>query len=340
MDSDENSVKPTESPLPNRLLKQSVGYIIALVCLIWVFHDVHWRELWNDILTMEWWWIIPAVFFDTASYYCQGVRWRFLLKPLGQITNLKTTQAIYVGLFTNEFLPLRVGELVRMFLVSRWLKKAFSSIIPSLVVERFFDGIWVALAIAVAALFVTLPKNLMEGEEILAIILVLLAIGFVYLIYRRRNEILRQRAWKPIQAIGRFINRLAEGVRDIGLSRYFFMSFLTSSGILIFQILSLWVMMFAYRIELSLWQGAVVLLIVHLGTAIPNTPSNAGTYQFFAVFGLTLFGVDKTTAAGFSVAAFLILTIPLWLLGLIALWQTGMSFSSIRREVSNLKIPS
>jgi hypothetical protein len=35
---------------------------------------------------------------------------------------------------------------------------------------------------------------------------------------------------------------------------------------------------------------------------IPNAPANVGSYQFFSVLGLTLFGVDKTVAAGFSIA--------------------------------------
>ena len=106
--------------------------------------------------------------------------------------------------------------------------------------------------------------------------------------------------------------RIADGMADIGLSRPFFGSFFSSSLILIFQILAFWLVMRAYGLQVSVWQGAAVHLIVHFGTAIPNAPSNAGTYQFFTVLGLSLFGVDKTTAAGFSVAVFIILTVPLW----------------------------
>jgi len=61
----------------------------------------------------------------------------------------------------------------------------------------------------------------------------------------------------------------------------------------------------AYGLGLSFWVGAAVFLILHFGTALPNAPSNVGTYQFFTVLGLTLFGIDKTTATGFSVTAIL-----------------------------------
>ena len=36
-------------------------------------------------------------------------------------------------------------------------------------------------------------------------------------------------------------------------------------------------------------------------------------------------------AAGYSLVDFFVLTAPLWLLGLAAVWQTGMSFSPLRK---------
>ncbi len=69
---------------------------------------------------------------------------------------------------------------------------------------------------------------------------------------------------------------------------------------------------------------------------MPNAPSNVGTYQFFTVLGLMLFDVDKTVAAGFSVAVFLILTVPLWIIGLFALGQTGLTLRMVREEVAKI----
>ncbi len=92
----------------------------------------------------------------------------------------------------------------------------------------------------------------------------------------------------------------------------------------------------ACGLDLSLWAGAVVLLVVHIGTAIPNAPSNVGTYQFFCVVGLELFGIDKTLATGFSVVVFIVLTIPLWVLGLLAVSRSGMTLSFIRSEIGKI----
>ena len=91
--------------------------------------------------------------------------------------------------------------------------------------------------------------------------------------------------------------------------------------------------MLGYGLRLSLWIGVAVFVIVSLGTAIPNTPANIGSYQFFAVLGLTLFGVDKTSATGFSLVVFTLLTLPLLAIGFLALSRSGMSLAAIREEL-------
>jgi uncharacterized membrane protein YbhN (UPF0104 family) len=109
-----------------------------------------------------------------------------------------------------------------------------------------------------------------------------------------------------------------------------------SGFLLVLQILSFWLVMEAYGLSLSIWHGAAVFLIVHLGTMVPGAPSNIGTYQFFTVLGLMLFDTDKTVASGFSVVVFLILTIPLWIIGLFAFGRAGLSLRTVREEVASL----
>jgi hypothetical protein len=77
--------------------------------------------------------------------------------------------------------------------------------------------------------------------------------------------------------------------------------------------------MLACLIKLSIGAAAIVFLVIRLGTALPNAPANVGSFQFFTVLGLRLFGEEKTVAAGFSIVYFLALTVPLWVLGLLAI---------------------
>ena len=324
-----------------RVFGQVVGYLVAAACLFWVFHGTHMGQLLSQVRRMRWGLVAAAIGLDILSYVCQGWRWQLLLRPVGKMPLLCVTQAVYVGLLTNEIVPFRAGELVRAFLVSRWRKVDFLAVVPSVAVERLFDGIWLSIGIAVTAMLVRLPSQLILAAKILGGSVLALTALFSYIVIRRRRspaEVAgaQHPLWKPIRAVKHLLTRVARGVEEIGMSRYFFASFFVSSLIVVFQIISVWLVMRAYGLHLSIWAGAVVFLIMYFGTAIPNAPSNVGTYQFFAVVGLSIFGVDRTTATGFSIAVFVILTATLWVIGLLAIANAGMRFGDIRKEIGNL----
>ncbi len=330
------------SPRRSAVLRQSLGYAIAAACLVWVFHDVGLRELAAHAKSITWGWVAIAVACDVLSYVCQGYRWSLLLRPSGKIPVFRATQAIYVGLLTNEIIPMRVGELVRMYLVSRWIKIDFVSVLPSYMVERLIDSVWLAVAVGLAAIFVPLPHEVIVGEEVLGAVVLALAAAFAIAVVRKERitgpavsgDSAADR--RPLKAVSRLIDRMARGLHRIGFSRGLLLAAVASLGILVFQALAFWLIMAAMRLPLSIWQGAVVFLIVHLGTALPNAPSNIGSYQFFTVVGLAIFGVEKPVAASFSIVVFVLLTMPLWIIGLAALRRTGMSLSALRSEVARL----
>lgn len=328
-----------------RLLKPAAGYLLAAVCLVWLFHDVHPREVLRSASGMNWAWVALAICFDIASYVSQGWRWKLLLSPIGRIGTLRATQAIYIGLFTNEVLPMRAGEFVRAWLVSRWLPSEFATVIPSIAVERLFDGIWLAVCVGLTAIFVPLPRDLAAAADVLGIAVLLATALFLYLLYRKREQ-----TPEPEQQVSghanvvRFllslIDTLESGLRKIGFSRSFYLALGGSLFLLAGQILAFWFIMLACGLKYSVWVGAVVLLVVHLGTMIPNAPANLGTYQFFVVVGLGLFGVEKGVATGFSFVVFVLLTVPLWVIGLFSLARTGMTLAAIRREIGSRVAPA
>jgi len=339
-------VNQTPSASPKRSwLKPALGYVFATACLIWVFHDVDVRQVWPHVRNLDPWWVALAILCDIFSYVLQGVRWSMLLRPLGRVSTAESTQLIYAGIFTSEVLPLKPGDFVRAYLIARRLRVKITAIIPSILVERLFDGVWLSLSLMLTMIFVPLPHNLLEAGDVLGILVVIATGLFFYVILRRSKTAIATNILnddKPDdpgrRKLFRSLSRTAEGVRsglhEIGLSRDTGIAFAASLGLLLLQALSFWLVMYAYGFRQSFLVGAVVFLIVHLGTALPNAPANVGAYQFFTVVGLTLFGVDKTYAAGFSVVVFILLTVPLWLLGFVALGRSGTTLFTVREEIS------
>src|SRR5439155_16004864 len=105
---------PVEPDAPRA--RHLIGYALAVFGLVWVLHDVYFGTVFASMRHIRWVWVAPAILFDVMSYVCQGVRWRYLLRPVGPVSAARATQAIYAGLFTNEVTPLRAGEFVRAYL--------------------------------------------------------------------------------------------------------------------------------------------------------------------------------------------------------------------------------
>lgn len=315
--------------------QSAIGYLLAGAGLIWALHGVQPAKLLSQSSHINWWWFALALVCDVASYVCQGARWRLLLKPVGEVTTLQSTQAIYAGLFTNEILPMRMGELVRAYLMSRRTAARFVAVIPSMVAERLFDGVWLAAGIGLVAIFTPLPKNLLAAGDALGVIAGAAAGLFLWFAFRRpvTGKDRRLPDWKLTRAVSGLLVKISESLRGIGRARAFYLSFAYSLALLILQTLAFWLAMRGYGVRLSFWAGAAVYLIVHLGTAIPNAPANVGSYQFFTVLGLTLFDVDKTLATSFSLIVFALLTLPLLLIGFVAFSRSGITLASIRRDV-------
>ena len=125
-------------------------------------------------------------------------------------------------------------------------------------------------------------------------------------------------------------SEIATGIHAIGMSRNTIAAFALSMLLMIGQIAAFWLAMRAATIDRSFLVAAAVLALVRLGTVVPNAPANAGTFQVFTILGLGMFGVDRASAAAFSMVAFLILTIPLWLIGGLALAGAGTSLVALR----------
>jgi uncharacterized membrane protein YbhN (UPF0104 family) len=97
------------------------------------------------------------------------------------------------------------------------------------------------------------------------------------------------------------------------------------------QVVTMWLLLYSYRLDLSLLEAAGLFGVITIGTLIPNAPGKIGAWQFFCILGLGLFGVPSAHAAGFSMVAFAIWTVPSLLLGAIAMVLSPVSWADLRR---------
>jgi uncharacterized protein (TIRG00374 family) len=317
-------------------LPQVVGYGLSAGSLIWVLHDYPMNDLLPAIRLLDWRWVAFAVLIDLSVYVVHGWRWNTLLFPVARLGFWTTVQCVYIGLFANEVLPLRVGEIIRCYLMAHWNNLRLSLGFASAAVERIIDGIWMLIAFVIAAGFIKhLPHDPQAArfeEELnlfvwLVAAVVLLAVAaLVWIVLRKQPAhagLIESRAAATIRHI-------VEGLKLMGSLRTLGLTSIISLLYLALQVLFVFALMKAYAFDLSFWVAGGVLTIVRMSTVVPNAPGNLGLVNFAVVVALRLFEVETNDAKTFSLIYYAVQTFPLLVGGAIATALTGLNIGELR----------
>jgi uncharacterized membrane protein YbhN (UPF0104 family) len=304
--------------------------VASLGSLFWTLRDAKLGELKDDLASMDWKWVAVAVVADIGVYFWHGLRWNLLLRPLVRVGYWRAVRAIYVGLFANEILPLRAGEVLRCYLLSRWTKLPFSVSITSAFIERIFDGIWLCLCLMVTLHYFPFPPKLADGGYVLGLTVLGGALVLGTAMFRRRRGTpaeVPQKGWRKQWAV------LVDDLNLIGHSRYLCLAFFQSLPYLLLQVIPIWAAFKGYGFDLSLADAFALMVILRLSSALPQAPGNIGLFQLFTKGVLIrMFNVVPDEAGRFSIVLWGIVTLPLLIGGFIALSIEEADILQLKRE--------
>jgi uncharacterized protein (TIRG00374 family) len=309
-----------------------VGWAISAGALGYVLSRVHLSELRRGLSGITWWLMIAAIVVEVAPRVLEAVRWRSLLQPIcTQFRGL--LEAIYIGTVYSSILPLSGGDVVRGVIVARRAGANVTQVLTTELVERVVDAGAIVLVMWFALRGLTLPKSLQIVRIVIELGVGVAVTGGLLIAVRREFLLTRLRRWNASNRLLRRIRSVSiDLVRALGWTRPFAMlvALLAALAAAVVNVTAYWLMLRAYHIQLSPIQAAGLFAIVMIGTFLPGTPGNVGSWQFFCTIGLQLFGLGAARAAGFSIVAYFIWTIPPLLMGLVALGTSSFRWSELR----------
>jgi uncharacterized membrane protein YbhN (UPF0104 family) len=279
---------------------------------------------------MHYAWVLVAVLADVCVYLLHGWRWKLLLTPIESVRFTDTVEAIYVGLFANEVLPLRAGELIRCFLLSKTSEMPLSVTFASALIERIFDGVWLMACFFVCLHMGRLPGVLLKGGYILGVMIVVVAIVLAYAMYAKKQslDLFFGMSWP------RWFNTLIEDLHLIGHSRYLYLAFLVSGVYMMCQLLPIYFLVQANDLNVSWKASFTMLVLLRLSSVVPQAPGNLGPFQWVTARTLMMFGLGAGHAKRFSIILWAVVTIPLIVIGFVALALEGINMTHLHREAT------
>ncbi len=304
--------------------------LISLICMAWVLNGAGLTHLWGEIRHMHWAWVTLAVSTNILVYLLQGWRWKLLLRPVEPVPFLHTVRSIYVGLFANEVLPLRAGELIRCFLLSRTTTVPLSVTFASALIERIFDGIWLMGCFFFCLHVHRMPPVLVKGGYILGVIIVICAVLIGYAMYAKKQSL---DLFFGL-SVPRWFHTLIEDLHLVGHSRYLYFSFFVSGAFMLSQILPIYALVKATGLAVPWTASLVMMVLLRLTSIVPQAPGNLGSFQWVTARTLIIFGLAPAHAKRFSLILWGVVTIPLIIIGFLALAVTGVKMSHLHRDAS------
>lgn len=305
--------------------------VFSLIFLGWALYKADLPRIWGEIRRMHWAWVSVAATADVLVYLLHGWRWRLMLRPIQRIPYFQFVRAIYAGLYANEVVPLRAGELIRCFLLSRSSGIPISVTFASALIERIFDGIWLMAFFFFALRVGHLPRVLVNGGYLLGIIIVLASLVLSYGMYAREQSIdlffdFTIPAW---------FNTLIEDLHLIGHSRFLYYSFFVSGLYLIAQVAPIYAVIRAYNLHVPVLASFTMMVLLRLSAVVPQAPGNLGSFQWVAAKTLMIFGIIQAQAYRFSIVLWAILTLPLIAVGFVVVFMAGVSMGHLHRAAAS-----
>jgi uncharacterized protein (TIRG00374 family) len=327
------SIDPPKHRRIPKWLVPAAGYSIALASLIWVFHGFDYQQLIKDVRALHWGWVLLGIALNLAVYLVDAWRWSVLLRPAEIVPLGECVKAIFVGLVANGVLPAKAGEVVRCYLLSLWTEMPLSLALTSDAISRVMDGICLVAGFYLVTFGLHAPTHRLQeelrlwsdGTFILMICVAVLSALVLFVLFRREHasSFVRGNKWAA-----RFAHLMHE-IHELGDVRSLAIGMGISVLYLVLPILSVWCLFQAYEFDFGLIQASIVVIIVHIGTILPNAPANIGSFQAFATVALAMVQAEEPAAASFALIFYICHTLPQILAGFLVLLFTGLNLGEV-----------
>jgi uncharacterized protein (TIRG00374 family) len=247
-------------------------------------------------------WLALAVIVYWLELGVRVVRWSTLLSHTGKAVPLGNAScAFIIGYAANNVLPAKLGEVVRVDLISRLSDIPHMASLGTVVIERVFDILFILLMAAIGIGCLVLPETadllrLRSGMIILGIVAVLVSIAGILL-----GRVSVSSRWGLGSVAHARLMNLVRGVRILGNPRECGRVLALSLLIWILNGITVWLIVFGLGLNLTLLQTLLLMGVSGLAAALPAPPAGLGVLQYAFILVFDLLG--KPSAIGLVASA-------------------------------------
>lgn len=325
----------------NNLKRILPGVLISIALIAAILYFVDIQTTLNALKNANYVLIGIAAVLSFVWLAVRAIVWRTLLRDKPTYKDVFYT--VGEGYLLNNFLPFRLGEIGRAFLLSRKSGgMTFAEIIPTIVIERVVDLIISAVIFLAALPYVV---NAESSPTLGYIIGGIMLFGLVLMYILARNNQWALDLFHKLS--GRF-----PALQKFGGS--FLESFFQGLGVLtdgwlflrfLFWMIVNWAIALIayYLMVLAFFPDAQPIWAIFglgmaaFGGAIPSAPGAVGTFEGAVVFALTRFTADESTALAAALTMRIYNYLNSTVIGMLGLLSEGQTLSGVYHQLMNFR---
>ena len=321
-----------------------LAVVVAIAVWLVIWHGPDTSRVADAFEAVSWTWVAIAVGLNLLSVVVRTSSWRVIILqaiPRPWPSWRVVFSAFCVGLLGNVALPGRVGELARVAVITRHLRRrpgTWATIVGTVFAHRLFDVV-AATGLVVYVLYTSRIPD--WAKPALAVVIgVGLGLLIAAFLLARRHPQPTQEAPEGAGAVRRLIAMARAGLTVLRRPA-------PAVWALCFQLLgwtaqlfAVWAAMVAFQIHAGVHAAALILLLMNVVTLFPFWPGNVGLLQAAIAFALLSYGVAYSHGFAFGIGLQAIEASVGVGLGLFYLAHEGFSFAMLRRmpEVTDVEM--
>jgi uncharacterized membrane protein YbhN (UPF0104 family) len=302
------------------MTRVAIGAVLGVAGLWLSLRDIPPGTLTAALLSAQPAWALAALAVSLVAVVGVVLRWRLLLYP-SAVPLTVLGRATLVGQMLNIVLPLRLGEVARVYGAMGHSSVGVAKLTASLAIEKALDlAVFGVTAVALVSAALVPRRTLAEGRGLVVPLATLAALGLGWVLLRGR-VLRRTAAWLEVRGgrpggwVVRALGDIAAGFdawRSAGRAGRVLAWTLT---IFVLAAAGNQLMLRAFDLRLPLSAGFAVLVVLQAGSVPPSLPGRLGIYNYLTVLTLGLYGVGRTDAATYSLALYFVAYVPKVVLG-------------------------
>jgi hypothetical protein len=286
--------------------KLFIGIAVSTVFIYLTLKGVDLKEVLAELRNKSYGFLLPVAAVIILTQIIRSVRWGVILSPIKAINQRTLFPITSVGFMAIIVAPMRLGEIVRPYLINVKQSVPLGSGIATILIERSMDLLMLLLFLSVVLSRISFPNWIARGGTVLLGIILLeflfivLFMNFPEKIKRFLSRITKRFPLRVAKGFEAFIENIANGFRVISSINKFTQVFFLSLLVWVLSALAVYLLFSFYKLPLGIMEAFAVTTITALGISLPAAPGLIGNFQFACIVALSFCGVAKNEAFAFA----------------------------------------